>query len=228
MRETTSTRGFILVAGVALGATAGIITSLRNYVRREVRRRGYPSWQTCRCDFKTQASIFQVWHSQHERQGETIVAQEWGTLLVNPPQWLRRFLHTSSQALATLNPQGRYLERVTLTPQEAHRFALLLQAALSNEEPMLENAHIVWRREILHAPRSIVDTCLRRLYPTHIPQERVTDAQALPALWDPHTDLPVPTEGPLLEMPIGTRIDYIGWTPSQISYCTMRSANVGA
>src|SRR6266571_2968745 len=47
-----------------------------------------------------------------------------------------------------------------------------------------------------------------------------------PAVWDPQSNLPLPTEGELLDTPIGTRIDYIGWTPSQISYCTVRhSAN---
>ncbi len=64
---------------------------------------------------------------------------------------------------------------------------------------------------------------IRRLYPTHIPQERMATAQPLPALWDPQSNLPLPTEGELLETPLGTRIDCIGWTPSQISYCTVRT-----
>ncbi len=222
MKETATTRGLLILASVTVGATASILTVLNRYVHSEIRRRGYPSWDVCRCDFKSQQSIFQVWYSQNERRGETIVSQEWGTYLVDPPKWLRRFLHHSSQVIATLNPRQHYLERVTLSPQEAHQFAALLYGTSSDEEQSLENAQIVWRREILHEPRYSFGVCTRRLYPVHIPQERIAEVQPLPVLWDPQSDLPLATEGVLLETEVGTRIDLIGWTPSQISYCTVR------
>lgn len=224
MTDKKISRNSLLFSTVVLGTTAGIITTLGRYVRHEIRRRGYPSWEECHCDFKSQPVIFQVWYSQHEQRGETIVAQEWGSLLLNPPQWLRRLLHHSSQAIATLNPQGRYVERVTLSPQAAHQLAQLLRSLDQNEDISSANtdAHIVWRREVLRVPRHIFDMWTRRLYPAHVPAERADTVQPLPALWDPYHDLPLPSEGPLLETPSGTRIDYIGWTPSQISYCTAR------
>src|SRR5947209_7680971 len=106
-------------ASFVVGTTAGAVLTLGSYVRREILRRGYPSWERCHCDFKARESFFQVWHSQHEQRGETIFAEEWGTHLSNPPQWLRRFFHHSSQVLAALNPGGNYVERVVLSPQEA-------------------------------------------------------------------------------------------------------------
>ena len=225
MKETATTRGTILLAVVTLGVTASALTTLGKFVRREIRRRGYPSWEECRCEFKDSETIFQVWYSSHKRQGETIVAHEWGTYLTNPAPWLRHFLHYSSQALAALNPRSRYLERVTLSPQEAYQFARLLRSAISDtpdEELYLPDSQIVWRREILHFPGYPFGVCTRRLYPSHVSQEREDEAQPIPALWDPQRDLPLPTEGPILETPTGTRIDFIGWTPSQISYCTAR------
>jgi hypothetical protein len=221
-REVIDKRNMLIVTGAVIGATAGALTSLGSYVRREIRRRGYPGWETCRCDFKEQQTIFQVWYAQHEQRGETIVAEEWGLLLHNPPQWLRRALHHSSQMLATLNPRGTYVERVILSPQEARQLATLLHALSPEDETIDIQAHIVWRREILHAPRHFFDMCLRRLYPAHISPERVATAQPLPALWDPRTNLPLPTEGTLLDTPIGTRIDCIGWASTQVSYCTAR------
>jgi hypothetical protein len=208
--------------GIAIGTAAGTIAALGAYARHEIRRRGYPSWDTCQCDFKSKESIFQVWHSQHGQHGETIVAQEWGLHFSNPPQWLRRFLHHSSQVIATLNPFGGYVERVTLSPQESRQLAVLLRGSSPDEENPDGNAQLVWRREVLHSPRRVFDQRLRRLYPAQIPQERIAAAQPLPAIWDPHTNLPLPTEGSLLTTPTGTRIDWIGWTPSQVSYCTAR------
>jgi hypothetical protein len=207
---------------LAIGATAGALTTLGGYVQREIRRRGYPTWEQCRCDFKSRHSIFQVWHGQHEQRGETIVAEEWGTLLRNPPQWLRRLLHHSSQVIATLNPRGNYVERVALSPQEAYQLAILLHTTSSDEETASPGSNVVWKREILHAPRYLIDICVRRLYPAHIPPERVATAQPLPALWDPRSNLPLPAGGGVLETPTGTRIDCIGWAPSQVSYCTAR------
>ena len=208
---------------LALGATAGTITTLGSYVRREIRHRGYPSWEQCRCDFKAKEAIFQVWHSQHEQRGETIFVEEWGLQLTKPPQWLRHLLHSSSQIIATLNPRGNYVERVVLSPQEARQLAYLLRGTSTVENETPEHTHIVWRREILYSPHRFFDKRMRLLYPTYIPQERVSTAQPLPALWDPDSNLPLPTEGELLDTPLGTRIDCIGWTPSQISYCTVRT-----
>lgn len=225
MKETTTPRGTILLAVATLGVTASALTALGKYVRREIVRRGYPSWKDCRCEFKDSDTIFQVWYSTHKRQGETVVAHEWGTYLTHPAPWLRRFLHYGSQVIAALNPGNRYLERVTLSPQEAYQFARLLRSAIAeadNEELYLPDAQIVWRREILHFPGYPFGVCTRRLYPSHVPRERADEAQPIPALWDPQRDLPLPTEGPLLETPPGTRIDLIGCTPSQISYCTAR------
>src|SRR5713226_6465870 len=225
-REPTAKRKVLTLTWTSfvVGATAGALTTLGSYVRREIRRRGYPAWDRCRCDFKSQPTFFQVWHSQHQQRGETIFAEEWGILLSNPPQWLRRLLHHSSQVAATLNPRGNYVERVALSPQEARQLAFLLRATSSEEENKSPvHTHIVWKREILYAPRHFFDKCIRRLYPTHISQERIATAQPLPALWDPQSNLPLPTEGELLDTPIGTRIDCIGWTPSQISYCTVRT-----
>lgn len=225
MKETLRSRNIILVA-TALSATAGIATALGSYVRHEMKRRGYPSWQECRCDFKAKRAVFQVWYSRHERQGETIVAHEWGAYLPDLSPWLRRFLHYGSQVCATLNPRGRYVERVALSPQEALQFALLLHAVSSVEELPEGSGQIVWRREVLHVPRHLFDAYILRLYPVHVSAERREQMQSLPALWDPHSDLPLPSQGLLLELPVGTRIDYIGWTPSQISYCTARLATI--
>jgi hypothetical protein len=221
-RETTAGRKVLTLTWTSfvVGATAGALTTLGSYVRREIRRRGYPAWDRCRCDFKSQPTFFQVWHSQHQRRGETIFAEEWGILLSNPPQWLRRLLHHSSQVAAALNPRGNYVERVALSPQEAPRAPTRTPARAP--APTVRT-HVVWKREILYAPRHFFDKCIRRLYPTHISQERIATAQPLPALWDPQSNLPLPTEGELLETPLGTRIDCIGWTPSQISYCTVRT-----
>ncbi|QBD79025.1 hypothetical protein EPA93_24790 [Ktedonosporobacter rubrisoli] len=226
MRETITARNTLVFTGAALAATAGALLTLGGYVRREIERRGYPSWEDCRCSFKSNQTIFQVWYSRQEQRGETIVSQEWGSYLSNPPQWVRRFLHHGSQVLATLNPRGRYVERIALSPQEAHRFVTLLHTASAGEAHTEEftddSGHMVWRREILHVSHHPLDAYVRRLYPSHVAQERSAQAQTLPAVWDPHRNLPLPIEGSLLETPTGTRIDYIGWTPAQISYCTAR------
>lgn len=217
-------RGTVLFTGAIIGAVAGTLASLGGYVKREIRRRGYPSWEQCRCDFKLQDSFFQVLQSRYEQRGETIVVQEWGLFLAHPPQWLGRLLHHSAQTLATLNPRGGYVERMALNPQITHQLAALLRGTTSNADMPSDNALMVWRHEILHHPHALFDTCTRRLYPAHLSQERAAEAQALPALWDPQRDLPLPTEGTLLETPPGTRIDCIGWTPAQIAYCTARIA----
>ena len=225
MKENEGMRNKIIFTGVALGATAAL-SSLGRYVQQEIQRRGYPSWEACRCDFKEKQTIYQVWFSRNERRGETIITEEWGTYLAHPAQWFRRMLHHSAQVIAALNPRGRYVEHVTLSPQEAHQFAVSLHAVSTSEEttdePAPEGGQIVWRREVLHVPRYPFDSYVRRLYPAHISHERSEQAQSLPALWDPHSDLPLASEGTLLETPTGTRVDYIGWTPTQISYCTAR------
>ncbi|WP_149401540.1 hypothetical protein [Dictyobacter arantiisoli] len=216
----------LIWSGASLGTLAGTTAMLVCYVRNEIQRRGYPSWQECRCEFKTQPTIFQVWHSRHEQRGETIIAQEWGTYLVEPPHWLRYLLHISTQIIATFNPLGHYIERVTLSPQQSYQFAAILHASATNEdlpEPIFqEESYVVWRREILHFPNYLFDACLRRLYPVNIPPERFEKVEELPALWDPTNNLPLPNDGPLLDTPVGTRIDCIGWAPAQISYCTVR------
>jgi hypothetical protein len=225
MKEIDGMHNKIILAGVALGATAAL-SSLGRYAQQEIQRRGYPSWEACHCDFKKKQIIYQVWFSRNERRGETIITEERGTYLAYPSQWFRRFLHHSAQIIAALNPRGRYVEHVRLSPQEAHQFAVLLHTASTNEgttdESTPAGGQIVWRREVLHVPRYPFDSYIRRLYPAHISRERSNQAQSLPALWDPHSDLPLASEGTLLETPTGTRVDYIGWTPTQISYCTAR------
>jgi hypothetical protein len=228
MTESNSARSSLIFTSVALGFTAAL-AALSSYAKHEIRRRGYPSWEDCRCDFKNKQVIFQVWHSSHERRGETIFSQEWGSYLSGPAPWLRRLLHHSSQVLAVLNPRGHYVERVTLSPQEAQRFAVLLHAAATSEVPVVENeqaaedaGHLVWRREVLHVPRYFFDAYIRRLYPVHVKPERIQVAQSLPVVWDSYDDLPLTTDGSLLDTPDGTRIDYIGWNSSQISYCPAR------
>ena len=226
MKVSTNKRSLLLVTGTTLSVATGATSLLIRYVRREIQRRGYPGWEECQCDFKNQETIFQVWHSRHEQRGETIVSQEWGTYLVHPPTWLRQLLHHSTQALAVINPLDRYIERVTLSPQQSYQFAGILHASTTNEdlpEPDFQNeSYVVWRREILHVPRYLFDACLRRLYPVNLPPARVSDVEALPVLWDPANNLPLPNEGPLLDTPVGTRIDCIGWAPAQIAYCTVR------
>src|SRR6266571_5439498 len=138
MRRTSSVRKRLIVISVALGAITGAATSLGSYVRQEIKRRGYPSWEDCQCDFKNKQTVFQVWHSHHERRGETIVSQEWGSYISHPAPWLRRLMHYSAQVIATLNPRGRYVERVTLSPQKTPRFVTLLHSPGSNEEPLAE------------------------------------------------------------------------------------------
>ncbi|GCE25598.1 hypothetical protein KDA_10820 [Dictyobacter alpinus] len=214
------------MTGTALGVVTGTTSLLVSYIRREIARRGYPSWEECRCDFKTQETIFQVWHSHHEQRGETIISQEWGVYLVHLATPLRKLLHHSTQALAILNPLHRYIERVTLSPQQSYQFAGILHASTTNEdlpEPTFQDdSYVVWRREILHVPHHLFDACLRRLYPVNLPPSRISSVEALPALWDHASNLPLPNEGTLLETPVGTRIDCIGWAAAQISYCTAR------
>jgi hypothetical protein len=218
------TRSTIILSSAVLAS--GALVSLIGYARREIQRRGYPSWNECRCDFKLQQVIFQVWHSHHEQRGETIVAQEWGVYLINPPQWLRQLLHYSTQFITVLKPDGSHFERVTLSPQESYQFASILHASTTNEDlpelPQEEREYITWRREILHFPRYFLDAYLRRLYPVHIAPHQVAQTEGLPALWNPISNLPLPSEGTLLDVPDGTRVDCIGWSPSQISYCTAR------
>lgn len=224
---TPATKNSLFFTTIAVAATAGTLLSLNGYIRREKVRRGYPSWVECQCDYKTQTVIFQVWYSRHEQRGETIVSHEWGSYLVNPPLWLRQFLHNSSQVIAILNPWRHYVERTVLNPQEAQQFASILRGNTARQEETTETEeqerdHVSWRREVLHFPRYLFDVFMRRIYPVHIARERIAQAKPLQALWDPHINRPTTTEGSLLETPLGTRIDYIGWSPSQISYCTAR------
>lgn len=209
-----------------LGALAGTTTALILYVRQESTRRGYPTWDECECDFKLQQTIFQVWHSRLSQRGETIVAQEWGLYLLHLPHWLRRLLHHSAQTIAILNPRRRYIERVTLTPQQSYQFAAILHTSTTNEdlpEPLYEDeAFVTWRREILHFPTYLFDACISRLYPVNVAPEQLHTLEGLPALWDTSSNLPLPTAGTLLKTPEGTRVDCIGWSPTQITYCTAR------
>lgn len=226
MKESTRASRYIILTSVTIGAVASIAARQLHHVYQEIRRRGYPSWEECNCDFKTQETIFQVWHGHIEQRGETIVAQERGLYLVHPPQWLRHFLHHSAQIITVLNPGRHYIERITLSPQQSYQFASILHANTTNEdlpEPTFaEEAYVTWRREVLHFPRSFLDKNLSRLYPVHVPLEKLPHVESLPALWDPVSNLPLPTEGTLLSTPVGTRIDCIGWSPTQITYCTAR------
>lgn len=247
MRDRSRTRNLVMLTSVVFG-TVSMLSILNRYVRQEMQKRGYPSWDICHCSFKNQRTVFLVCHSRHEQRGETIVSQEWGIPLNDPPEWLRHFLHVGAQVGAILNPYGRYVERVTITPHEAQHFAVLLHSALTNEASEAnetneaneakevnetkeevaqagspDTSYLIWRREVLHVPRYAFDPYTCRLYPVQVSQERSTQVQPLPALWDVTSKLPLPGGEPLLETPTGTRIDYIGWTPSQISYCTVRS-----
>lgn len=235
MRDRSRTHNLVMLTSVVFG-TVSMLSMLNRYIRQEMQKRGYPSWNICHCNFKNQRTIFLVCHSRHEQRGETIVSQEWGIPLNDPPDWLRHLLHVGAQVGAILNPSGRYVERVAITPQEAQHFAVLLRSALTNEAKEQsetseevaqtgspDTSYLIWRREVLHVPRYAFDPYTCRLYPVQVSQERSTQMQPLPALWDVTSKLPLPGGEPLLEIPIGTRIDYIGWTPSQISYCTVRS-----
>lgn len=221
IHDTPQLSGWLWKAAF-VGSATGILATLGAFARREIRRRGYPSWEHCRCEYKVQPTVYHVLYSRHERRGETIVSQEWGISLPHPPLWLRRLLHHSSQALAALHPFNSYVERVTLSPQEAYQLAALLRGNQENDLPL--TTQVAWKREVLRLPRHLFDHCIRRLYPVEIQPERITRAQPLPALWDLRSNLPLPFEGNLLATPPGTRIDYIGWTPAQISYCTARLA----
>ena len=90
MKEMDNLRSTFVVTGLAVGGVAAL-TALGGYVRREIQRRGYPSWESCRCDFKYKQNIYQVWFSRHERRGETVVAEERGIYLV-PSQFEAAFL----------------------------------------------------------------------------------------------------------------------------------------
>ncbi|GHO54357.1 hypothetical protein [Ktedonobacter robiniae] len=219
-------RSNLLLTGLALGATA-MATTLVGYVRREVQRRGYPSWEECQCDFKAKQAFFQVFHSRHQWRGATIVTQEWGAHLVNPAPWLRRLLHHGSQALAVLNMGNHYVERVTLSPQEAHQFVYAIQGKSMGEQDdesqeIMEKRQLIWRREVLHVPSHPFDAYVHRLYPLPVTKSQQEISAGLPVLWDRASDTPITVEGTLLDTPLGTRIDYIGWTPSQVAYCTAR------
>jgi hypothetical protein len=220
-----------MLTSVVFGVVS-TLSILSRYVRHEIQKRGYPSWDICHCNFKTRRTVFLVCHSRHEQRGETIVSQEWGIPLNDPPEWLRYCLHVGAQIGAVLNPSGRYVERVAITPQEAQYFSVLLRSALTNEANETnedaaqaaspDTSYLIWRREVLHVPRYAFDPYTCRLYPVQVSQEKSAQIQPLPALWDITSKLPLPGGEPLLDTPIGTRIDYIGWTPSQISYCTIR------
>lgn len=225
MKDRPTTPKLIVLTGIAL-SVAGALTRLSSYANQEMRNRNYPSWEDCRCDFKAKRTIFLVCYSRHRQQGETIISQEWCIPLHDPPTWLRRVLHHSAQLGAIFNPTNQYVERILIHPQQAQQFALQPHAT-TNEENMIpesqEGPYIIWRREVLHIPRHLLDVYTRRLYPVQISWERQREEQALPALWDATSNMPLPSEGTLLDTPTGTRIDYIGWTPSQISYCTARN-----
>jgi hypothetical protein len=126
-------------------------------------------------------------------------------------------------------PSNSHVERVMLSPQEARQFALMLYSSSGGEEQAEEyadeNSHIIWRHEVLHVPHHPFDAYTRRLYPVHVSHERSQQSDPLPAIWDPQNNLPLPSEGALLDTPIGTRIDSIGWASTQISYCTARLDN---
>src|SRR5579859_5947299 len=129
MKAPIVTRNLLIVT--ALGATA-MLTMLGRYLRSEIVSRGYPYWQQCQCDRRP--IVFLVLHSRHRQRGETIFSQEWGVTLINPPRWLRRFLHHSAQVLATLNPGDRYVQCGVLNPQEARQLAPSLLLTTSTDE----------------------------------------------------------------------------------------------
>jgi hypothetical protein len=191
-----------------------------------MKQRRYPTWDECHCNFKAQKLIFLVYHSRHEQRGETVVSHEWGIPLSDPPAWLRRILHYSAQASAILNPTRRYVERLMITPQKAQQFALTPQTTSVGEESTQaqtrKDAFIIWRREVLHVPRHALDAYTRRLFPVEVLSRQSEQLPSLPVLWDPASKLPLPLEGGLLDAPTGTRFDCIGWTPAQVSYCTVR------
>lgn len=236
MKEITKTSNIIALSGLALvGLTAGAAFSVSRYIRNEIRRRGYPAWDNCLCDFKTHQTIYQVWHSTNERRGETIISHEWGIYLTHPAPWQRRFLHHGAQILAVLNPLGRYVQHVTIPPQQAQQYSAMLRSNGAESENELTQAtqssstaapsptsYITWRSEVLRFPRYLFDACIRRLYPAHIAPERLSQVRPLDAIWDPHSNLLLPIAGSLLDTPEQARIDCIGWAPSQVSYCTTR------
>ncbi|HEY7418294.1 MAG TPA: hypothetical protein VH593_24145 [Ktedonobacteraceae bacterium] len=223
LRDRLAARKLITLTGVALSA-AGAFTILNQYVSHEMKNRGYPAWKQCRCDFKAQHTVLLIYRSRHKQQGETFISQEWSIPLYNLPVWLRRTLHHCAQVIAIFNPTRRYVERALLVPQEAQQFALKPRPITDDEEGTVmeqqTGAYIIWRREVLHVPHHFFDVYIRRLYPAYISDEQ--QAQALPVLWDVASDMPLPLEGTLLDTPLGTKFDYIGWTPSQTSYCTAR------
>lgn len=223
LKHRSAARKLFVLTGVAFSA-ASAFTILNQYVSREMKKRGYPTWQQCRCDFKVQRTIFLIYRSHHRQQGETFISQEWSIPLYDPPAWLRCALHHCAQIIAILNPTRRYVERVLLAPQKAQQITLEPRPITSDEEGTVieqqAGAYIIWRREVLHVPHHFFDVYTRRLYPAYISYEQ--QAQALPVLWDTTGNMPLPLEGTLLDAPTGTRFDYIGWTPSQIAYCTAR------
>jgi hypothetical protein len=227
VKNRVAVQKLLILSGVALSAASAFVV-LNQYVSREMKNRGYPAWNQCRCSFKARRTIFLIYHSRHKQQGETFISQEWSIPLHNPPVWLRRALHHCAQVIAVLNPTHHYVERVLLVPQKAQQFALEPHPITSEEESSIMEqqmgASIIWRDEVLHVPRHFFDVYTRRLYPVYIPWER--QAQALPALWDASSNMPLPLEGTLLDAPTGMRFDYIGWTPLQIAYCTARIAQL--
>jgi hypothetical protein len=176
-------------------------------VRREIAHRGYPSWDTCRCRFKLDESFFQVWHSWSEQQGDTLVEHEFGLNITRPPQWLRRSLHYGAQICAILNPWQRYVERVDISRSvTGHTLD-----------------ELAWHKEITHWPRRTIGIVTTEMRPRPLTAAApATSSTVLRALRDPRSQQYVLKNCCSLQAPAGTRVDFIGWAPTQIAYCTAR------
>lgn len=191
----------LLSAMVALGGALAL------YVRRQIVVRGYPSWDDCRCRFKLDEGFFQVWHSWSEQRGDTLVEHELGINITHPPRWLRQALHYGAQLCSVLNPLQRYVERVDLPGGSA-------------TEP-------AWRKAVVEWPQGAVGVVTTELRPIANEVLRPFSAEGEPdpivrAFRDPRRQQYVLKNCCSLQTPTGTRVDFIGWTPAQISYCTAR------
>jgi hypothetical protein len=193
----------------ALGTSVVLAGALALYTRRQMVRRGYPSWDACRCRFKLDEGFFQVWHSWSEQRGETLVEHEFGINITHPPQWLRRALHYSAQLCAICNPLQRYVERVDLPG---------VAAPHAPAEP-------AWQKEITGWPRGAIGTVTAEMRPIAGASAAASPSPSgatVRAFLDPRSRQYVLKNCCSLQAPAGTRVDFIGWTPAQISYCTAR------
>jgi len=190
-------------------ALAALSIALGWYVRWQAANRGYPSWDECRCRFKLDDGFFQVWHSWSEQVGDTLVEHEFGINITHPPQWLRKALHYGAQVCSILNPLQRYVERVDLPGTFASH---------ATDVP-------AWHKEITGWPQGAIGVVTTRMRPavsaSTAPSSSVPDT-TVRAFLDPRSQRYVLKNCCSLQAPAGTRVDFIGWTPAQIAYCTAR------